>query len=70
MNIDFIRLKEARIVKLTDHVARTTEKEKAYRNLVWKPEGKTPIGRPRNKEENNIKTKLKGIGWKSCTEFN
>jgi len=42
---------KARIVKLTDHVARTREKEKAYRNLVWKPEGKSPIFRPRNKEE-------------------
>jgi hypothetical protein len=52
------------MVKLTDHVASTREKENGPRNLVWKPEGKSPIGRPRNKDENNIKIKLKGIGWK------
>jgi len=59
-----IRLIKARMVKLTDHVASTREKENGPRNLVWKPEGKSPIGRPRNKEENNTKIKLKGIGWK------
>jgi hypothetical protein len=64
INIDVIRLIKAGMVKLTEHVARTREKENAYRNLVWKPEGKSPFGRPRNREENNIKIKLKGIGWK------
>jgi hypothetical protein len=52
------------MLKLTEHVARTGEKQNAYRNLVWKPEGKSPIGRPRNKGESNIKIKLKGMGWK------
>jgi len=62
--MDVIRLIKARMVKLTDHVTRTREKEKAYRNLVWKPEGKDTISRPRNEEENNIKIKIKGIGWR------
>jgi hypothetical protein len=43
------------MVKLTDHVARTREMENAYRNLVCKSERNIPNGRPRNKEENNIK---------------
>jgi hypothetical protein len=55
---------KARMVKLTDHVTRTWEKENAYRNLVWKPEGKRPISRPRNKDENNIEIKLRGVGRK------
>jgi hypothetical protein len=50
INIDVIRLIKARMVKLTEHVARIREKENAYRNLVWTPEGKIPIGRPMNKE--------------------
>lgn len=62
INIDVIRLIKARIVNLTDHVARTREKENAYRNLVWKLADKFQLGRPKNKEEDNIKIKLKVIG--------
>ena len=64
INIDVIRLIKARMVKLTGHVARTREKGNAYRNLVWRPLGKCPLGRARNKEEDNIKMKLKVIGRK------
>ena len=52
------------MVKLTGHVARTREKGNAYRNLVWRPLGKSSLGRARNKEEDNIKMKLKVIGRK------
>jgi len=39
-----------------------------YRVLVGKPEGKTPLGRPRRRWENNIKMDLQevecgGIDW-------
>jgi hypothetical protein len=34
------------------------EKRNPYRDLVGKPEGKRPLGRPMLKRENNIK-----IGW-------
>jgi hypothetical protein len=30
---------------------------------VGKPEGKTPLGRPRRKLEDNIKMDLREIGW-------
>jgi hypothetical protein len=34
------------------------EKRKVYRLLVGKPEGKRPLGRPRNRWINNIKMGL------------
>jgi transposase len=35
----------------------------AYRILVRKPEGKTPLGRPRRRRVENIKLGLREIGW-------
>jgi hypothetical protein len=37
------------------HVALMGEKRSAYRNLVGKPEGKRPIGRPRRRWDDSIK---------------
>jgi hypothetical protein len=34
-----------------------------YRNLVGKRDGKKPVGRPRNRWENNIKMDPKAIEW-------
>jgi hypothetical protein len=34
------------------------ERRGAYRALVWKPEGRRPLGRPRRRWENNIKMDL------------
>jgi hypothetical protein len=34
-----------------------------YRVLVGKPEGQTPVGRPKHRGEDNIKMNLKGRGW-------
>jgi hypothetical protein len=39
------------------------EKRNAYRILVGKPEGKRPLGRPRRRWVDNIKTGLREIGW-------
>jgi hypothetical protein len=39
------------------------EKRNAYRILVGKPEGKRPLGRPRCRCVDNIKTDLREIGW-------
>jgi hypothetical protein len=33
-----------------------------YRVLVWRPEGKTPLGRPRRRWEDNIKMCLRERG--------
>ena len=33
-----------------------------HRVLVWKPEGKRPLGRPRRRWEDNIKMDLQEVG--------
>jgi hypothetical protein len=43
----------------------TGEKRNAYRILVGKPEGKSPLGRPRRRRVYNIKLDLREIGWDS-----
>ena len=44
------------------HVAHIGESRGIYRVLVGKPEGKRPLGRPRYKWEDNIKTNLQAVG--------
>jgi hypothetical protein len=39
------------------------EKEKAYRIMARKPEGKIPLERPRRRWGDNIKIDLREIGW-------
>jgi len=43
------------------HVAGMRERRGVYRVLVGKPEGKRPLGRPRRRWEDNIKTDLQGV---------
>jgi hypothetical protein len=38
------------------------EERKVYRVLVGKPEGKRPLGRPRHRWEDGIRTDLRKIG--------
>jgi hypothetical protein len=44
------------------NVARMGEKRNAYRILVGKPEGKTPLGRQRHRLVDNIKIDIREIG--------
>jgi len=44
------------------HVARMGERRGVYRVLVWKPEGKRPLGRTRRRWEDNIKMDLQVVG--------
>jgi hypothetical protein len=37
-----------------------------YRVLVGKPEGKRPLGRPRRRQEDNIKLDLQEVGCGGC----
>jgi hypothetical protein len=39
------------------------EERKVYRVLVGKPEGKTPLGRPRRRCEDGIREDLRETGW-------
>jgi len=43
------------------HVARVGDERGMYRVLVGKPEGKKPLGRPRRRWEDNIKTDLQEV---------
>jgi len=38
------------------------EERGVHRVLVWKPEGKRPLGRPRPRWEGNIKMDLREVG--------
>ena len=46
-----------------EHVTRVGDRRGACRVLVWKPEGKGPLGRPRLRWEDNIKIDLQEVGW-------
>jgi hypothetical protein len=39
------------------------EMKSVYRFFVGKPEGKTPLGRPRRRWEGNIKIDLQEVEW-------
>jgi hypothetical protein len=39
------------------------EKRGAHGILVGRPEGRRPLGRPRRRLEDNIKTDLQEVGW-------
>jgi hypothetical protein len=45
------------------HVARTGQERNVYRVLMRKPEGKSPLGRPRHRWETGIRTDIKKIIW-------
>jgi hypothetical protein len=42
---------------------RGEERRGVYRVLVWKPEGKRPLVRPKCRREDNIKIDLQEVGW-------
>ena len=43
-------------------MARMGEDRGVHRVLVWKPEGKSPLGRPRRRWYNNIKMDFQEVG--------
>jgi hypothetical protein len=45
------------------YVACMGDRKGADRGLVGRPEGKRPLGRPRCRQEDNIKTDLRDVGW-------
>jgi hypothetical protein len=51
------------------HVALTGEGRNVYRVLMGKPEGKTPLERPRRRWEDGIKMDPGGIGWGMWSGF-
>ena len=43
-------------------MARMEEERGVHKVLLGKPEGKSPLGRPRRRWENNVKTDLQEVG--------
>jgi hypothetical protein len=58
-----IRMTKSRRTKWAGHVAKMGEKNNAYRIMVGKPKGKTPLKRPRCRWVDNIKMDLREIVW-------
>jgi hypothetical protein len=63
INIFIIRVVESRRMRWDGHVARMGDRRGAYRVLVKRPEGKSALGRPRRRWEDNIKIDLQEVGW-------
>jgi hypothetical protein len=57
-----LRVIKSRIMTWAEHVARMVEGREVYRVLVWKPEGKRTLGRPRHRWEDNIKMDVQKVG--------
>jgi len=53
---------KSRRMRWAGHVARMGERRGMYRVLVWKPEGRRPLGRPKLRWEGNIKMELQEVG--------
>ena len=56
---NIFRVIKSRKMRWTEHVLRMGERRGVYRVLVGKPEGKSPLGRPRCRWEDNIKMDLR-----------
>ena len=59
---NIVRVIKSRIMRWVGHVARMGEERGVYRFFVGKPEGKRPLGRPRRRWVNNIRTDLQEVG--------
>jgi hypothetical protein len=55
---NIIRVNKSRRMRWAGYVAYKAERRGAYRILVGRPEGRRPLGRPRSRWEDNIKTDL------------
>jgi hypothetical protein len=60
---NIVRIIKSRRKRLPGHVARMGESRGVYMVLVGKPEGKSPLGRPRRRWEVNIKMYLQEVGY-------
>jgi hypothetical protein len=60
---NIVRVIKARRMRWAGHVVRIGEVRGAYNIFVGRPEGRRPLGRPRNRWEDNIKMDLMEIGF-------
>ena len=59
---NIVRVVKSRRMRWAGHVARMGEDRGVHRVLVRNPEGKSPLGRPRSRWEDNIKMDLQEVG--------
>ena len=59
---NIVRVIKSRRIRMAGHVARMGEERGVYRVLVWKLEGKRPLGRPRSRWVDNIRMDLQEVG--------
>jgi hypothetical protein len=59
---NIIRVIKSIRMRWAGYVAGMGEKRGAYRILVGRPKGRRPLGRPRRRWEDNIKTDLQEVG--------
>ena len=57
-----VRVIKSRRTRWAGHVAHMGEERGVYRVLVGKPEGRSPLGRPRRRWADNIRTDLQEVG--------
>ena len=60
---NIIRVIRSRRLRWAGRVARMGARRGAYEVLVGKLEGRTPLGKPKRRCENNIKMDLRDVGW-------
>jgi hypothetical protein len=60
---NIIQVIKSRKIRWAGHVARMGEGRGAYRILVGRPEGRSPLGRPTRRWVDNIKMDLQEVGW-------
>ena len=65
---NIVRMIKSRRMRWAGHVARMEEGRGVRRGLVGKPEGKSPLGRPRRRWEHNIKMDLQEVG-RGCGDW-
>jgi hypothetical protein len=58
-----IRVMKSRRMGWAGHATHMGDRRGAYRVLVGRPEGNTPLGRPRRRWDNDIRMDLKETGW-------
>ena len=56
-----MRVIKSRTMRWAGHVARMGEERRVYRVLVGKPEGRRPLGRPRSRRVDNIRTDFQEV---------
>ena len=57
-----MRVIKSRRMRWAGHVSRMGEEMGVYRVLVGKPEGQSPVGRPRRRWVDNIRMDLQEVG--------